>query len=76
MLQECLPEYAIPKFIRFTSDLVTTATLKIQKGGMKKEGYDITKLDDEIYIFLPGTSDYTPLTEEVYEGILNAKYNF
>ncbi|MHA2006416.1 MAG: long-chain-acyl-CoA synthetase [Promethearchaeota archaeon] len=76
MLQERLPEYAIPKFIRFTPDLVTTATLKIQKGGLKKAGYDITKFDDKIYVLLPNTTDYTQLTSEIYNRIMISGYNF
>ena len=76
MLQEKLPEYAIPKFIRFAPEFNTTATLKIQKGGLKRDGYDITKLTDPLYVLLPNNSGYTLLTEEIYTQILNAGYNF
>lgn len=76
LLKKFLPEYAVPKFIRFTEKFETTATLKIQKGGLKKEGYDLTKLNDPIYILLPTASDYTLLTKEVYTKILKAGYNF
>ena len=76
MLQEKLPEYAVPKLIRFAPELNTTATLKIQKGGLKREGYDITKLTDPIYVLLPSNSGYILLTEEIYTQILNTGYNF
>jgi citronellyl-CoA synthetase len=76
MLQEKLPEYAIPKFVRFTPKLNTTATLKIQKGGLKREMYDITKTKDPIYVLLPNNSEYTLLTTEIYSKIMNAVYNF
>ncbi|MFW9880509.1 MAG: AMP-binding protein, partial [Candidatus Thorarchaeota archaeon] len=76
MLQEKLPEYAIPKFIRFCPELDTTATLKIQKGGLKREGYDITKTTDPIYVLLPNNSDFTLLTKEIYTKILDTGYNF
>jgi len=76
MLQECLPEYAIPKFIRFTPELITTATLKIQKGNLKKESFNLEKIEDPLYILLPNSSGYELLTKEIYNGILNSKYNF
>ena len=76
LLKKFLPEYAVPKFIRFTEKFDTTATLKIQKGGLKKEGYDLTKLNDPIYVLLPNASDYTLLTKEIYKKIMNAGFNF
>ncbi|KKK44738.1 MAG: Long-chain-fatty-acid--CoA ligase FadD17 [Candidatus Lokiarchaeum sp. GC14_75] len=75
-VQKYLPEYALPKFIRFKKSLDTTATLKIQKGDLKKQGFDINKVKDSIYVLLPGVSNYTQLTNENYEKILNAGYNF
>jgi citronellyl-CoA synthetase len=76
MLQETLPEYAIPKFIRFTPELVTTATLKIQKGNLKKEAFDLEEVRDPLYVLLPNSSGYEPMTREIYKGILSLKYNF
>jgi citronellyl-CoA synthetase len=76
MLQETLPEYAIPKFIRFTPELVTTATLKIQKGNLKKEAFDLDEVQDPLYVLLPNSSGYEPMTREIYKGILSLKYNF
>jgi len=76
MLQNNLPEYAIPKFIRFTPKLTTTATLKIQKVNLKKESFNLEIIDDPLYILLPNSSGYEPLTQEIYRGILESKYNF
>ncbi|MCK4284702.1 MAG: long-chain-acyl-CoA synthetase, partial [Candidatus Lokiarchaeota archaeon] len=76
MLQESLPEYAIPKFIRFTPELITTATLKIQKGNLKKESFNLEDIEDPLYILLPNSSGYEILTKEIYNGILDSKYNF
>jgi citronellyl-CoA synthetase len=76
MLQENLPEYAIPKFIRFTPELVTTATLKIQKGNLKKESFKLEEIEDPLYILLPNSSGYEKMTKEIYTGILNSKYSF
>jgi len=76
MIQENLPEYAVPKFIRFTPILSTTATLKIKKGNLKKEAFNLEEIEDSIYILLPNSSGYKLLTKEIYYGILNSNYNF
>jgi len=76
MLQKSLPEYAIPKFIRFTSKLNTTATLKIQKGTLKKEAFNLEMIKDSIYILLPNSTGYESMTKVIYDGILGSKYNF
>ena len=76
ILHDNLPKYAIPKFLRLLSELSTTSTFKIQKSQMKKESFDISKTSDPIYVLLPGSSEYTPLTGEIYNNIINRKYKF
>ena len=76
ILNENLPKYAIPVFIRFLSELSTTATHKIQKSDMKEVGFDIRKTNDPIYILLPDNSEYKLLTDEIHLNIINEKYRF
>jgi len=71
-----LPQYAIPKFIRFLSELSTTSTFKIRKSKTKEEGYDVRKITDPIYILLPGSKEYALLTEEIYDNIIQRFYRF
>jgi len=75
-LNDNLPKYAIPLFIQFLSELNTTSTYKIKKEDLKKIGFDIRKTTNPIYVFLPGSTDYTLLTEKIYENILNGEYRF
>jgi citronellyl-CoA synthetase len=75
-LRENLPQYAIPKFVRFLSELSTTSTYKIQKFNMKKVGFNINKTSDPVYVLLPESPNYTLLTPEIYENIINSKYRF
>ncbi len=75
-IQDNLPKYAIPIFIRFLSELSTTSTYKIPKFEMKKVGFNIGKINDPVYVLLPRSSEYTLLTEEIYESILHGKYRF
>ena len=76
VLNENLPKYAIPHFIRFLSELSTTATHKIPKSNMKKAGFDITNTDDPIYVLLPKSSEFILLTEKIYTDIINEQYSF
>ena len=76
VLNENLPKYAIPCFIRFLSKHSTTATYKIPKSDMKKVGFDITNSNDPIYVLLPRSSQYILLTENIYTDIINEKYGF
>ncbi len=76
LLKKSLPQYAIPKLIRFLCELSTTSTFKIKKTEMKQEGFDIRKTNDPIYILLPNSEEYVPLTEEIYEKIKIGEYRF
>ena len=76
VLKDNLPEYAIPKFIRFIYELATTSTFKIKKSEMKQEGFDIKKIDDPIYFLLPDSKEYIPLSEIIYENIGKGVYRF
>ena len=71
-----IPAYAIPIFIRIKKEFVTTATDKIQKVQLKQEGYSINKIEDPTYILLPRASKYIPLTKEIYEGVIAGKYRY
>lgn len=76
ILRQNLPDYAVPIFLRFKSKLSTTATFKLKKIDLKREGFDIENLDDPLYIMLPGESEYVPLTKEIYENMQNGEYLF
>jgi citronellyl-CoA synthetase len=67
-----LPPYAVPMFIRLSSNTETTTTFKYKKHDLKVEGYDITKISSPVY-FLLGKS-YTELSSEMVVGINEGKY--
>ena len=69
------PSYAIPIFLRFKSDLSITPTFKFKKVELKKEGFDF-EINDPLYVMLPGDSEYTPLTKDIFKNIQNQKYKF
>ncbi len=73
-LEKNLAPYAIPIFLRFKSDFEITSTLKFKKNVLKGEGFDLTIIDDPLYILLPGENLYIPLTTEIYDNL--QKYKF
>jgi acyl-CoA synthetase (AMP-forming)/AMP-acid ligase II len=75
-MKKFLAEYAIPKFIRFKEKFPMTSTMKIQKGGFKKEGYDLNLVKEPMYVLLPKSNEYIPLSQEIYEGIIQGNYSF
>ncbi len=73
-LKQSLPSYAVPIFIRQKTKFQTTSTHKIQKNELKKEGFDPNIVSDRLYVLLPGSSQYVPLTSSLYEEIVNGEY--
>jgi acyl-CoA synthetase (AMP-forming)/AMP-acid ligase II len=71
-----IPAYAIPIFLRIKKEFATTATDKIQKVRLKQEGYNINETEDPIYVLLPKSTNYVPLTKEIYEGIMAGNYRY
>jgi citronellyl-CoA synthetase len=68
-LQNNLPPYGVPIFLRVKSEIETTSTFKIKKSLLKKEGFDLDIIDDALYVMLPNESNYKPLTREIYDDI-------
>ncbi|MFX1311638.1 MAG: long-chain-acyl-CoA synthetase, partial [Promethearchaeota archaeon] len=75
-MQKDLPHYAIPKFIRIVNEFTFTATYKIQKIKLKKEGYNVNEISDPLHVLLPNSPGYVPLTENIFRGINEGKYLF
>ncbi|MBY8984491.1 MAG: hypothetical protein KGD65_05475 [Candidatus Lokiarchaeota archaeon] len=75
-MNDKIPIYAIPIFLRVKKEFATTATDKIQKVKLKQEGYNVNEIEEPIYILLPRSSKYVPLTKEIYEGVIAGKYRY
>lgn len=71
-----LATYTVPIFIRFKSDLSTTSTFKLKKAPLKNDGYNIDLIDENVYVMLPGESNYTLITKELYDNIQRSKYRY
>ncbi len=76
IFRQNLPAYAIPIFLRFKSKLSVTATFKFKKMKLKNEAFDLKKIDDPLYVLLPGKSEYIPLTNDISDNIISGQYKF
>jgi hypothetical protein len=71
-----LPYYAIPIILLFKSNLVITSTFKFKKGYLKRDEFDLEYINYPFYILLPGNSEYTLQSLEIYKNIKNKIYKF
>jgi acyl-CoA synthetase (AMP-forming)/AMP-acid ligase II len=76
LVQQSLPSYAVPKFVRFMTEFETTGTHKIKKTILRDDAFDPNKISDKLFGLLPGTTEYVPLTKELYEEIMEGKYRY
>ncbi|MDY6816386.1 MAG: long-chain-acyl-CoA synthetase [Pseudomonadota bacterium] len=67
-LQDNLPPYAVPVFVRVTHAIEKTGTFKYRKVDIQKLGYSL-RPHEEVYGWLPGTSGYTLLDSELVSRI-------
>lgn len=67
-----LPPYARPVFIRIMPELPITGTFKLKKRDLQLEGYDITKINDAIYL-LQSDGSYKKLNSEKHEEIKSGR---
>lgn len=62
-VNEHLPSYARPVFVRIQSEMDTTGTFKMVKGDLRKEGYDLAQVSDPLYVMKPRTTHYEALDD-------------
>jgi len=75
-LKEKLPAYAVPLFIRLRQQEEITGTFKYRKVELKKESFDISVVDDPVYVLLPGGSSYSAVSAAEVDQIRNEAIRF
>lgn len=73
-LQQRLPAYAVPLFLRLRRDQETTSTFKHRKVDLKREGYDPARVADPLYVLQHGA--YVPLGAADYAAIQRGDARF
>ncbi|XP_056143154.1 long-chain fatty acid transport protein 1a [Lampris incognitus] len=72
-VQQALPPYARPVFVRICPQVDTTGTFKIQKTRLQREGYDPRLTTDQIYFLNPRTGRYEAVNEELYSAVVEGR---
>jgi len=75
-LKSDLPSYAKPMFIRLTTDVDHTETLKAQKTRLQEEAFNVNIIKDKVYYFDSKEQNYLPLTIDVYKQIQDGTIKF
>ena len=68
-VENSLPKYARPLFIRVIQEMDTTGTFKLKKNDLRNEAFDISKLTDAVYCLKPNSSNYEVLDNEWLQSI-------
>lgn len=69
-VENLLPAYARPLFIRIQERLDVTGTYKHQKTKLTEEGFDPNKISDPLYFCHSKEKDYVLLTLNIYDGVV------
>lgn len=69
-----LPNYARPRFIRIQEYMEVTGTYKHNKVGLVKEGFNPDVIRDPLYFLDENVKSYVPMTNNMYQAILEKKF--
>ena len=64
-----LPKYAVPIFLRIQSDIEVTGTFKMLKGDLREQGYDKGQFTDPVYVMKNGEETYSGLDDDYLSKI-------
>jgi len=67
-LEQHLPRYARPAFVRVVPAIDVTGTQKQRKTGLVDEGYDPGRVRDPLYVRDDDAATYVPLTLERFSA--------
>lgn len=68
-----LPAYALPLFLRIMKEVPLTGTFKLKKVDLQKDGFNVNKIQDKLYVYDFKAKQYMLLTKDIYEDILSGK---
>lgn len=75
-LNDNLPPYAVPVFVRITAAIEKTGTFKYKKTELQQQAYRLKGADDDIHGQLPGEAGYRKLDSSIVAAIDNSEYRF
>ncbi|XP_054475176.1 long-chain fatty acid transport protein 2-like [Anoplopoma fimbria] len=72
-VENFLPSYARPRFMRIQSSMVVTGTFKHLKGKLVEEGFNPNLITDPLYFLDEKDKNYVPLTVDIFNSITSGK---
>jgi fatty-acyl-CoA synthase len=69
LIKTLLPSFARPRFLRLPERFATTATFKFQKQDLKREGYDLSRISDPLYVDDAACDKYVLLDPQLADRI-------
>jgi fatty-acyl-CoA synthase len=66
---ERLPAYAAPVFVRALARPEVTGTFKLRKVDLQREGFDVERIHDPVYVRDDPAKDYVRLSAEILEAV-------
>lgn len=77
LIADHLPLYAVPRFVRVLKDMVMTDNLKQRKVELLAAGFDPVKTgQDPVYCLNLDSKRFEPLTDKLYNDVLNGAVKF
>ena len=73
-VDEGLPAYARPVFLRLQPEIETTGTFKYRKMDLVAQGFDPAKVESQPLYVRGGEDGYEPLTDDLYAKIMAGDY--
>ncbi len=68
-----LPAYAAPVFVRQLTEAEVTGTFKLRKVELQKEGFDLDRVGDPLFLRDDEARAYVPLTPELLEAVRDGR---
>jgi len=73
-VEQCLPSYAQPVFLRLQREIATTGTFKQRKVDLIADGFDPTRTREPLYFRNPDKGAYVKVTRPMYAKILEGGF--
>ena len=64
-----LPPYAVPAILRLQEQENLTATFELRNVQLQREGWDLARIDDPLFVHDDGARAFVPLTPERHAAI-------
>jgi fatty-acyl-CoA synthase len=73
-LEDALPRYAAPVFLRLLRDVDVTGTFKLRKVDLQREGFDVSKFEDPVLVRDDEARAYVPITAQWLDDVRSGRH--